>query len=189
MSRVFVIFSMMFILMYGMHFHIKAQNIEALDKKKGFKDIIIGDSIQRYLPFFKYKERAIDGYDVFVIKEESPEAIRRYAQLGYLPIQQLNLLVYKSRIHEIRIFFALEAYEDLKSILTKVYAEPNETPCETIKNDSGSRSDCRWRGEKINLWCSAIDIPEKQKVVVGFSNFEMVIKMRKELTAAAIKDL
>ncbi len=168
---------------------LSAQDTQALDKKKGFKEIIIGDSIQHYRAFFKFIEKAPDGYKVYGIREENPAAVRKYAQLGYLPIQQLNLLVYKDFIHEIRIFFAIEAFEDLKTILMKAYGEPNETPCEISESEVGTRSDCKWRGAVIDLWCSAIDVPEKQKVVIGFRNFAMVKKMRKELTAAAVSDL
>ncbi len=166
-----------------------SQDIQVLDKKKGFKEIVIGDSIQNYRSSFKFIEKAPDGYEVYGIREENPAAVKKYAQLGYIPIQQLNLLVYKNVIHEIRIFFAIEAFEDLKTILMKGYGEPNETPCEISESEAGTRSDCKWRGAIIALWCSAINVPEKQKVVVGFRNFEMVKKMRKELTSAAVNDL
>jgi hypothetical protein len=190
MLKIYTVFFITFLLICSIALGVKGQDLNSLDQKRGFKDIQIGDSIQRYTPFFKYTEKATDGYDIFSIRNENPEAVRRYAQLGYIPIQQLNLLVYKSKIQEIRIFFAIETYEDLKNILMKAYGEPNDTPCETIESEEmGKRSDCRWKGQKIDLWLSGIDVPEKQKVVVGFSDFQMVMKMRKELTAAAVKDL
>ncbi|NJL13248.1 MAG: hypothetical protein HC913_09775 [Microscillaceae bacterium] len=169
--------------------YIQAQSPENLEKKSGFKDIVLGDSIKNFRPWFKYLDTSPNGYEVYIIREENPESRPRYGNLGYLPLQQLNLLVFEGRILEIRLFFLLEQYQDIQNILYKAYGPPNGQACETTETEAGNRTDCAWQTKRIGLWSSAINLPENQKVVVGFQHFKLISQMRRALTQAALKDL
>jgi hypothetical protein len=168
----------------GLFCYLTAQNIQQLDKKKGFKDIKIGNEIKPLLDSgrFEFKRSADNGYNIY-------QATDTTQKLGHIPILEFNLLTYQKKIHEIRLLLDFANFEQIKEILVKAYGEPNEKPCEELEIEAGKRIDCFWKGSSIFLWCSAVDYGDYKKSIIGFKDFKMVEKMKKELTQKALGDL
>lgn len=180
---------------------LRGQGLSRLDQQKGFKNIRIGDSIQTYPAYFKYEGRADDGYDVYRLS--APQALKasdslalkwaQYLSIGYIRLDHITLLCYKGKIHEILLSFKPAYFEDMKAVLSKAYGEANERACELIEEETAKRVECAWKGKEIVLWCrlmeSEIEGEKQIRSLLGYQNFKMVAKMRKELQKAAVDDL
>lgn len=184
-----------------------AQNLAKLDQKQGYKNIQIGDSIQKHQFFFAYDRKANDGYDVYsLVRADSlnytipPDSLNKfpkdtllpnpYLKIGYIQVRKMHLLVYKQRIYEIILTLEPTYFPDMQKILVSAYGEPNELLCDEIESEEGKRIDCLWKGKVMGLWCRLVDYgEEQQKTLVGFKNYKAVEKIKKEMQKNAVKDI
>lgn len=162
-----------------------AQNITQLDKKNGFRDILLGDSISKFIhKFDKEEDGKGRGYDIYSSKNS-------YEYIGYIPIEKVSIFVYKDIIHEVKIFTSLDMYEDVKQVLSKAYGTLEEESCQEISNEEEEQliKICMWKGKRVNLWCSYTSVKDFKKTLIGFQNKYLITKMKKELIKQATNDL
>ena len=99
-------------------------------------------------------------------------------------------MVYKNRVHEVRITTALENYDDVMIVLKKAYGEPPEEACQELENSEEKIIRyCVWNGSIAMLWCTYFESPEDKQVTIGIKNKALVKQMRNELEARAVDDL
>lgn len=183
------------------------QGLEKLDKKQGYKNIQIGDSIHKHTFFFEYDGRANDGYDVYslilqegLVYQIPADSLTKvpkdtilpnpYLNIGHIPLRRMHLLVYKEKIYEILLTFEGLYFQDVKEILISAYGEPNILLCDEIESDGVKKIDCLWRGKVMGLWCRFVDFgEEQQKTLVGFKNYKAVDKIKKEMQKQAVKEI
>ena len=108
-----------------------AQGLTKLDKKKGYKNIQVGDSIQRHTFFFEYDGRANDGYDVYslilqpgLVYQIPADSLTRtpkdtilpnpYLKIGHIPLRNMHLLVYKKKVYEIILILEAIYFPEIK---------------------------------------------------------------------------
>ncbi len=171
-----------------------AQNIKNLDRKRGFKNLKIGEKVFKYADYFEWKGTAPNGYQIYQLRPTDTLDIKQYRQIGHIPIQQLFLMAYEGKIYEIRVSLAAESFEEMKTILTQAYGEPNqgEEPCALLETELTKRMNCGWIGESMLLLCSLVvrkGEEEKPETILGFQDYRLVSQMKKELTQEAVDDL
>ncbi len=182
------------LILFSFHSLQAQYKIYNLDKRQGFKKIILGEKIQKYLGYFEFSQKGSKDYDIYSLKDSlAPK--HPYENIGYMEIVNLELLVYRSRILEIRVGMHLEDFESIKDILVAAYGEPNaptdseEPSCFLIENDFGMRTDCSWLGKRVALWCSKIDYESRKKTQLAFQDLYWMEDKRVRQKKEALEDL
>ncbi len=126
-----------------------AQNIDKLDEKKGFKEILIGDSFDKWKSSLKYNGINNDGSSEYLFIGSCCKKLFDYN------IEQINIVFYQNKIVEIRII--TEKFQKPKNISGE-FTEFREDDFKKI-NDSF-----------ISLFGkpSSVEIPENSGIVIYY---------------------
>ena len=111
--------TVLFILTLTSFFITKAQSGDELEKRKGFKEIILGSQIDNYtdLEYFKdFKNKNIPGTKIYSRKKGT------YEDIAGIKIQELQVKVYRGTIYEIDVL--TEKDPRLAESLKKAFGNP-----------------------------------------------------------------
>jgi len=122
-----------------------AQNIEELDKKAGFKEFHIGDSLSAHESKIKFT-RTLDNADTKLYLVKDLVSVKSYTG-------EVELEIYKGKIQEIIVSFknsTKTGFEDILKSLETLYGEHSK---DKEKNKAFDRFEklYSWTGQRIKL--------------------------------------
>jgi arginine utilization protein RocB len=124
-----------------------SQNVEELDKKAGFKEFRIGDSVSVYGDKVK-PTRTLDNADMKLYLAKDLVSVKSYTG-------EVELVVYKGKVQEVIVAFKNSSegdFEDLVKSLQTLYGEYTKDKAKD-KDKSTARFEkiYTWMGQKIKL--------------------------------------
>lgn len=165
-----------------------AQSLESL-LSQGFKDLKLGSS----MPASSYElDSVLSPYEDMVVyqRRQTPSSFAKYAKLGHLNIEALEVYAYKDTLQEIRVFFSRSDYNELLAILSDFYgAATRGLDTLIIEEEKSQHLTSSWETKAKLMWCYAIDRENTSATILGFRDKIRYQKMRYDLKIKAQKDL
>lgn len=151
------------------------QSIEELDKKAGFKEFHIGDSLSIHKDKVVSPPKTLDNADTKLYLVKDLVSVKSYTG-------EVELEVYKGKVQEVIVSFkntSRTEFEDILKSLQTLYGDYSKDK-EKAKDKSLARFEkiLTWRGEKIKL---RIGYDENYKLTeLVYSENESVAKLKDE---------
>lgn len=151
-----------------------AQTIEELDKKAGFKEFRIGDSVSIYKDKVK-ATRTLDNADMKLYLAKDLVSVKSYTG-------EVELVVYKGKVQEVIVSFknsSKDDFEDLVKSLQTLYGDYSKGKAKD-KDKSTARFEkiYTWMGQRIRLRAGHDENYKLTKLV--YSENESIDKLKDE---------